>query len=391
MAKKSKVPATSKSKKVTPSSTKNKVSAKKPAPKPSKAVSKVTASKKPATVAKKAVAPQKASSAKKPASNTKQKAAVTTSNKVTPAPKKAAPIAKKTTAAVKKTAPVAKKPAAASKKAVSTSKKITPTPKKATPVAKKSIVATKKTTVASPKKAAPVAAKKAVVVSKKENPKKNTSAKKGDFGSSPKLKKKDKNKDQEKEDNADIIPTEELDIIEKELLAKEEKLAKKLKQNQSKKNVPQTIKTIPSVRIDAVSDDVSLPKNFRNGGKEKFEMEFQVRSSIKILYNFISSPSGLSEWFSDDVNVQKGVFIFRWEGSEEEAKLLVLKEFELVRYKWLHSDDDDTYFEMKIKIEELTGDVAIVITDFSYKDELQESQLLWETQIQKLLKALGSA
>lgn len=276
-------------------------------------------------------------------------------------------------------------------KSVATSKKVVA--KKTTASAKKPAVAktvvkkasaSEKTTKAVAKKAAPTAAKASN--SDLKNKKAKESSKKA---SEAKLKQKDKNKAAESDEN-DVVPNEDLDIIAKELLEKEEKLARR-KQNQEKKNVPQTIKTIPSVKIAAASADLSLPVNFRNGGKEKFEMEFQVRSSIKILYNFICSPSGLSEWFSDNVNIQNDVFIFQWEGSEEEARLLALKEFELVRFKWLHSTEDDTYFEMKIKVEELTGDVAIVITDFAYKEELQEAQLLWDTQIQNLLKALGSA
>jgi hypothetical protein len=74
----------------------------------------------------------------------------------------------------------------------------------------------------------------------------------------------------------------------------------------------------------------------------------------------------------------------------EQAKLLATREFELMRFKWVNTDDDDTYFEMRIKIDELTGDVALIITDFAKKDELEETQRLWDAQIHDLCKALGS-
>ena len=90
------------------------------------------------------------------------------------------------------------------------------------------------------------------------------------------------------------------------------------------------------------------------------------------------------------MNIQNGIYSFFWEDSEEKARLLVAREFDLVRFKWLSTDNDDTYFEMRIKIDELTGDVALIITDFAPKDELQEVQMLWDTQINDLLKALGS-
>lgn len=124
--------------------------------------------------------------------------------------------------------------------------------------------------------------------------------------------------------------------------------------------------------------------------KIKYELEYLVRSSPKILYNFISTPSGLSEWFSDDVNIKNDVFAFFWDGSEDEARLLSSKEYEFMKFKWLHSEGDPTFFELRIKVDELTSDVALIITDFAEKEELEESQLLWEHQVHNLLKALGS-
>ena len=54
----------------------------------------------------------------------------------------------------------------------------------------------------------------------------------------------------------------------------------------------------------------------------KFEMEFPIKASQKLLFQYISTPSGLSEWFADNVNSRGEIFIFIWDGSEEKAKLL---------------------------------------------------------------------
>lgn len=124
--------------------------------------------------------------------------------------------------------------------------------------------------------------------------------------------------------------------------------------------------------------------------KKKFELEYLVKSSPKILYNFLSTPSGLSEWFSDDVNIKNDVYSFFWDGSEDEAKLVGSKDNEFVKFKWLHSEGDESFFEMRIKVDELTGDVALIITDFAEEDEIEESRLLWDHQISDLLKVLGS-
>ena len=54
----------------------------------------------------------------------------------------------------------------------------------------------------------------------------------------------------------------------------------------------------------------------------KFEMEFPIKASQKLLFQYLSTPSGLSEWFADNVNSRGEIFIFIWDGSEEKAKLL---------------------------------------------------------------------
>jgi uncharacterized protein YndB with AHSA1/START domain len=69
--------------------------------------------------------------------------------------------------------------------------------------------------------------------------------------------------------------------------------------------------------------------------KEKFELEFLVNASAKIIYQCLSTPSGLSEWFADDVNIRDDVFTFIWEGTEESAKILTRKKDEFVKYQWM--------------------------------------------------------
>lgn len=126
--------------------------------------------------------------------------------------------------------------------------------------------------------------------------------------------------------------------------------------------------------------------------KIKYELEIEVNSSTKVLYTMISTPSGLSEWFADDVNIKDDVFTFFWDGSSEEAKLLSKRKGEAIKFQWLEDfeEGEKTYFEIAIKIDELTNDVAIVITDFAEEDEIEEAQQLWENQINDLKKVIGS-
>ncbi len=122
--------------------------------------------------------------------------------------------------------------------------------------------------------------------------------------------------------------------------------------------------------------------------REKLVMEFLVRSSPNILFNYVSTPSGLLEWFADDVNVKGKIYKFIWEGEETPAELIRKVNGKVVRFKFLDNADDE-YLEMEIQKDELTGDIALVVTDWCDEDEIEEIQLLWESQVQELRNTLG--
>lgn len=123
--------------------------------------------------------------------------------------------------------------------------------------------------------------------------------------------------------------------------------------------------------------------------KVKYELEFAVHASPQMLYQYISTPSGLSEWYADDVNTRGNIYTFIWQDVEEKAKLLRKKLDESVKFRWL-SSGNDSYFEMKIVIDEITEDVSLVVVDFANPEDLEESKMLWENQITELKHVLGS-
>ena len=124
--------------------------------------------------------------------------------------------------------------------------------------------------------------------------------------------------------------------------------------------------------------------------KIKFEIEFVIQSSPQMLYQYLATPSGLSEWFADNVNSRGEMFTFIWDGAEEEAKLLKRKTDEFVRFAWEEAEDN-SYFEMKIIVDEITKDVSLFITDFAEDDEVDESKMLWTNQVSDLKQVLGSS
>jgi predicted GNAT superfamily acetyltransferase len=109
-----------------------------------------------------------------------------------------------------------------------------------------------------------------------------------------------------------------------------------------------------------------------------------------LLYNYLSTPSGLSEWFADNVNSRGEMFYFIWDGSEEEAKLLKRKSEEFVKFRWIEQEAD-SFFEMRIIVDEITSDVSLFIIDFAEEDEVEESKMLWANQVSTLKQVLGSA
>ena len=125
--------------------------------------------------------------------------------------------------------------------------------------------------------------------------------------------------------------------------------------------------------------------------KTKYELEFTIQASQQMLYNYISNPSGLSEWFADNVNSRGEYFTFIWDDSEETAKLLSKKANERVRFQWEDDEDEEYYFEIRIQVDEITKDVSLMITDFSEEDEIEENKMLWENTISNLKHTLGSS
>ena len=127
--------------------------------------------------------------------------------------------------------------------------------------------------------------------------------------------------------------------------------------------------------------------------KVSFSIEYNIQASPQLLFQYLSTPSGLSEWFADNVNSRGEIYTFIWDGSEEVAKLIQIKSNEKVKFQWQTGDvnDDKYYFEFLLQVDEITKDVSLIISDFSDEDELDESKMLWNNLIQDLKQVLGSS
>jgi uncharacterized protein YndB with AHSA1/START domain len=260
----------------------------------------------------------------------KKTAKKSVSQKKTAKSKSSKPVAKKAKV-VKKTAPKkvkAVKKAAPKKKVVAKKKAVKPTPKK---IKAKKAVPTKKV-------AKPVVKAKAVVV-KKQAPTKPIKA------------------------------------------AKTSKIAvKKAEPGKNLKPIFQPAKKTNNMKFQ---DEIPDPPG-------KYELEYTIHTSTPILFDFLTTPPGLSEWFCDDVDIRNGIYSFKWDEVPQNARLVKMIEESVVRYQWLDKKDN-TYFEFRIERDDLTNDISLIVADFA--DTLEDktsSTLLWNSQIEKLLHVLGS-
>lgn len=312
--------------------------------------------------------------------------------KATPAPKKKivkkSP-SKKTAAKPVKTAkktvvkPAKKSPAKPVKKA-----SVKAAPKKSTPVkkvSKKPAVATKAKLAPKPK-----AVSKPVPVAKKETVNKETKKPLKPTAPLPSKKVITKESNTPKEVKKEV-PVKETKATEQknsgsEVMAFTNTMPKK------------EIDALPPSKIAAISGSITNPVKRTDSysvrvEKEpngKIEMEFVIRSSPEMLYEFLSTPSGLSEWFCDDVNIRNGIYTFIWDGQMQQARLLKTVDDELVRFQWVDKTDG-SYFEFRIQKDDLTNDISLIITDFAETNgERESSKLLWQSQVEKLMHVIGS-
>ena len=122
----------------------------------------------------------------------------------------------------------------------------------------------------------------------------------------------------------------------------------------------------------------------------KIELEYILRCSPSVLYSFLTEPSGLSEWFCDNVNIRADIMTFIWnKDSEQRAKKTGSRDNSYVRYRWLDSPEN-VYFEFRIQVDDITGETALMITDFAEDGDEDETRLSWDSAIQKLHRVIGS-
>ncbi len=120
---------------------------------------------------------------------------------------------------------------------------------------------------------------------------------------------------------------------------------------------------------------------------ETLELEFSLKCSPSVLFKFLSTPTGLSEWFADDVDVSDNIYTFYWGNDSEKAELVEMEDQEFVVYQWVDRDED--YFEFSLEKNSVTNETILFIYDNMDESEKEDAANLWEKQVNQLKYRVG--
>jgi len=123
--------------------------------------------------------------------------------------------------------------------------------------------------------------------------------------------------------------------------------------------------------------------------KQLYTLEFPVRCSPSILYEFLSTPAGLGEWFADKVDERDNVFYFGWNGAFDKAEVLEHEDDKFIRFRWLEAPKGE-FFEFSIEKSEITSQTILIVKDFAEKKDIKDQSLLWGHQVKDLFHRLGN-
>lgn len=163
----------------------------------------------------------------------------------------------------------------------------------------------------------------------------------------------------------------------------------------TKKSAPVVVKPttplppVPKVALKLPATPKPAPIKKR-ALKERVVMEFYLNSSPHALYELLSTPSGFSEWYCQDVDVRGDQYTFLWDNEREETTMIGRKLGEVIRFHRNDDEDPDAYFEFRVRIDPMTNDVCLVVTDHAWPQEVEETRNLWASQIETLGRVLGA-
>ncbi|HJD95798.1 MAG TPA: hypothetical protein K8W07_12690 [Bacteroides togonis] len=125
--------------------------------------------------------------------------------------------------------------------------------------------------------------------------------------------------------------------------------------------------------------------------KQKIHLQYPLNATSKtILWNAISTPSGLEGWFADGVQSDNKTVTFFWGKTEtRSAEIIAVRAYSFIRFRWTDLKNSRDYFEFRMSNSELTNDFTLEIIDFAAENEVDDMRELWDSQVETLRRVCG--
>ena len=129
--------------------------------------------------------------------------------------------------------------------------------------------------------------------------------------------------------------------------------------------------------------------------KQKFVGEYPINASRKMLFPYLSTATGLCQWFADDVNINNidKTMIFILDGEERIAVIDSIKNNRYVKFRFPNEDEkpkENDTLEFRLEINELTQSVFVRVEEFTNTDDLDESYQIWDNLLSQLKEIIGA-
>jgi uncharacterized protein YndB with AHSA1/START domain len=128
--------------------------------------------------------------------------------------------------------------------------------------------------------------------------------------------------------------------------------------------------------------------------KRRFEMEYPINASPRLLFPYLASASGLSQWFCDDVRLDPDHRLnMVWDRQNHYAEIALQRPGRSIRYVFLDERKqplhDANYLDFSLEYSKITDGVFLRVTDYSDHSNAQEQQELWDGLVSKLREQVG--
>ena len=129
--------------------------------------------------------------------------------------------------------------------------------------------------------------------------------------------------------------------------------------------------------------------------KQKFVGEYPINASRKMLFPYLSTATGLCQWFADDVNINNidKTLIFIVDGEERIAVIDSINKNRYVKFRFLMEGEkpkENDTLEFRLEVNDLTQEVFVRVEEYTESDDLEESYQIWDNLLAQLKEIIGA-